>query len=233
MTDGMIRSSMDMEQLALSYGILPFFKSKIPGFSIDEHTPRDYWFSNEQEGPWDWKGTVIREGHCAYGKFFNHKAAYITLELFPHLVNYRRHTPSANRSEDQQQLDKIVLEVIRENGEVTVKQLRAQLDFASRRGKRTSEIDKASGKLPLEPILERLMQETYVVIADFDYNLDSHGRSYGWGVARYTTPEALYGSLLVNSASHSSPEASYAKLKQTLQTAFPDVPEKTLDKFLK
>ena len=71
------------------------------------------------------------------------------------------------------------------------------------------------------------------VIADFDYNLDSHGRSYGWGVARYTTPEALYGSLLVNSASHSSPEASYAKLKQTLQTAFPDVPEKTLDKFLK
>ena len=34
-----------------------------------------------------------------------------------------------------------------------------------------------------------------VVIADFEYNIDRHGRPYGWGVARYTVPERLYGSL--------------------------------------
>ena len=36
------------------------------------------------------------------------------------------------------------------------------------------------------------------MIADFEYNIDRHGNPYGWGVARYTTPEALYGPLNVD-----------------------------------
>lgn len=233
MNNLVIHNSMEMEQLAVQMGILPFFRSRIPTFSIEDHTPADYWFSDEHEGPWDWKGIVIREGHCAYGKFFNKKAAYITLELFPHLINYRRHTDVSRRTSDQRELDRIVLEVIRENGEVTIKQLRQQLDFASRRGKHTAEKDRAEGKLPIEPIMERLMHDTHVVIADFEYSLDKHGKSYGWGVARYITPEALYGSILVNNAEHYTPEQSYQILKETLRNNFPDIAEKTIEAFLK
>ena len=35
--------------------------------------------------------------------------------------------------------------------------------------------------------------EKRLVIADFEYSIDRHDNRYGWGIARYTTPETLYG----------------------------------------
>ena len=45
------------------------------------------WFSDE-EGPWEWKGPVIRNMNCAYGKLFNGKAGYVSLEWLPDFANY-------------------------------------------------------------------------------------------------------------------------------------------------
>ena len=47
-------------------GFLPFFKNGIPGFSIAEHTPPRLWFSDTEEGPWEWKGPLARTGDCVY-----------------------------------------------------------------------------------------------------------------------------------------------------------------------
>ena len=55
-------SSDDLERLAVEMGFLPFFKNEIGGFSIEEHTPSERWFSDENEGPWDWKGSVAQNG---------------------------------------------------------------------------------------------------------------------------------------------------------------------------
>jgi len=56
-----------LEALVLKLGFLPFFKNEIPGFSIEEYTPRSLWFSDHDDGPWEWKGPVILNGNCAYG----------------------------------------------------------------------------------------------------------------------------------------------------------------------
>ena len=81
-----IRSAGDMEALVQQWGFLPFFKNEIEGFSIEEHTPPEWWFGDsdggEGWGPWDWKGPVARTGSCAYGKFFRKKAGFISLEWF-------------------------------------------------------------------------------------------------------------------------------------------------------
>jgi hypothetical protein len=57
----MIQSQQQMENLALEWGFLPFFRNRVEGFSIEEHTPEERWFSPEHPGPWDWKGPVIGE----------------------------------------------------------------------------------------------------------------------------------------------------------------------------
>ena len=107
----MIRSAMDMERQALELGFLPFFRCGVPGFSIEERTAYEYWFSDEEEGPWEWKGPVIREGHCAYGKLFNKKAGFVSLEWLPDLMNYRRSRRYA-KDEDIAALDDVVLQTL-------------------------------------------------------------------------------------------------------------------------
>lgn len=227
----LIQSSMDMEQRALDLGFLPFFPCGIPGFSIQEMTPRHPWFSDEEEGPWEWKGPVIREGHCAYGKIFNKKAGYASLEWLPDLMNYRRSKPLAY-NEDIAVLDDIVLQAIEGEGSATIKELRQMLSFAKGRGKRRSEDLPGTAtdneKISLEPILTRLMMQLRIVISDFEYNIDRHGNPYGWGIARYSTPETLYGKLPTDR----SPEESFQLIFQHLKSLFPYAPEQKLLKLI-
>lgn len=227
-----IYTMMDMEQRALELGFLPFFTCGIPGFSIEEMTPEKLWWPNEPWAPWEWKGPVIKEGHCAYGKFFNKKAGYVSLEWLPDLINYRRSKPLAY-NEDIAALDDIVLQTIESEGSATIKELRRLLGFAKGRGKRKNAEELVDTlpqdeKVSLEPILVRLMMELRIVISDFEYNIDRHGRPYGWGIARYTTPETLYGNLSVDR----TPEESYKRILQHFKGLFPDVPEKKLLKLI-
>ena len=67
--DFMVRNREDLVNAVNEMGFLPFFANSITGFSLEEHTAPEIWFTQE-EGPWEWKGPVIRKTGCAYGKFF-------------------------------------------------------------------------------------------------------------------------------------------------------------------
>lgn len=217
-----IRSATDLERQVLKEGFLPFFHCGIPGFSVEERTAREYWFSDETDGPWEWKGPVIREGHCAYGKLFDKKAGYVSLEWLPDLMNYRRSRKYA-KDEDTAALDDTVLQSIWSEGSLTVKELRHLFGLAHGRGKRKAGdmVDTLPVKagFSFEPILARLMMGLHIVIADFEYNTDRHGKTYGWGVARYTTPEALYGPQNARCTPEASRERIYAHLRRILPDA--------------
>ena len=52
-------------------GFLPLFKNEIPGFSLEERTAPEYWWSgNPKSDPWEWREIIARSGKVAYGKFF-------------------------------------------------------------------------------------------------------------------------------------------------------------------
>ena len=84
-----IRSKNDIIKAIEEFGFLPYFRNSVEGFSIEEHIKPEYWFGGI-EGAWEWKGPVIREMGCAYGKFFENKAVYVSREWFADLANYRR-----------------------------------------------------------------------------------------------------------------------------------------------
>lgn len=108
--DRRLKSPADIEARCAEFGFLPFFRCGIPGFSVEEMVAPEFWFTDE-EGAWEWKGPVIREGHCAYGKFFARKAGFVSREWLPDLTNYRRSRPLAP-NEDTAALDDVVLQTV-------------------------------------------------------------------------------------------------------------------------
>lgn len=87
-----IWSEADLIKAINKYGFLPFFRNSIEGFSIEEHIAPEHWYysNSGQWDAWEWKGPVIQKTGCAYGKFFEHKAVYISKVWFPDFANYRR-----------------------------------------------------------------------------------------------------------------------------------------------
>lgn len=196
-----IDSMESLEQAALSYGLLPFFPNKIKGLSVEEMCAPGLLFGgNHDEGCWEWKGPVVRRKTTAYGKFFRKKAGFVSLDLFPDFLNYRR----AIYPVKPESTEELLLDIIRENDGLSSTELR-QYVFGSHKKKREwYDIPDSETLVPdigkrksLETYLQKLQMGCWIVISDFVYKRNKKGERYGWGVATYTTPELNFGSRLI------------------------------------
>ncbi|MBQ8024942.1 MAG: hypothetical protein IJ259_00745 [Oscillospiraceae bacterium] len=204
-------------------GFLPFFANEVPGFSIEEHTPARLWFSETEDGPWEWKGPVARSGVCVYGKFFKGRAGFISLDWFPVFANYRRDGYDFDALYDDgfaSHKDKQVYDVLAEHGSLLSKELKALCNY------------RKDGNKGFDAVITRLQMETYVSIADFEYAVDKAGRQYGWGIARYSTPEAQFGADLMAEAYREDPAVSRARVYAHLQSLCPEATEKQIRSLL-
>ena len=218
-----ITSCRELERYVLEIGFLPFFKNDIPGFSVEEHTPPELWFSDDADGPWEWKGPVIRHGKCAYGKLFRGKAGFVSLEWLPDFANYRRDGYDFDaRCDDGLVFYKYenLYETISKNGPILTPALKDLCNY--RKG----------GNKGFETVITRLQMQTYITVADFEYRKDKNGRQYGWGVARYATPEFLLGADSVRSAYSRSPKESKERILAHVRNLLPNADEIQLLKII-
>lgn len=189
-----IGSKNQLEKAALHFGVLPFFANRIPGFSVEELTlPGMLFGGNEDYGCWEWKGPVIQEQTTAYGKFFNRKAGFVSLDLLPAFLNYRRKAyPVIPGTTDD-----MLLEIIRNYEGLSSTELKALVygNSASNR-KPEDPVDifspVKSKRKSLESPLQRLQMGGQILIANFEYKYTRKGDRYGWGVAVYSTPEIWF-----------------------------------------
>lgn len=217
-------SADDIVRLVKKIGFLPFFVNDIQGFSIEEHCPRELWFAADADGPWEWKGPIARSGECVYGKFFGGKAGFVSLDVFPDLANYRRNGYDFDARYDDglaSRKDKDVYDTITASGSLLSKELKAACNY--RKG----------GNKGFETVITRLQMQTYVNIADFVYMRDKHGNTYGWGVAKYSTPEEMFGYDVITAAYKIDPQNSKELLLARLSDILPDVTEDKLLKLIK
>lgn len=219
-----IKNISDLEKLIDKIGFLPFFANQIEGFSIEENIDPRYWFSEGVEGAWEWKGAVIRDINCAYGKFFGGKAGFISREWYPDFANFRRDGYDFDARYDDgltRFSDKEVYDVLEKHGSLLSGELKRLGGFGG-----------SNGKKGFDGIMTRLQKQGYVVIADFEYKRDKQGQPYGWGVARYSTSDNFFGKYLTENVYTKSPEQSGKKIFDYLSAKYPKIDEKKLRKFI-
>lgn len=222
--DFCVRTKEDLKAAVETFGIVPLFRNSIPGFSVEEHVAREAWFQSDREGVWEWKGPVIRETGCAYGKLFEKKAAFVSREWFPHLANWRRDGYDLDARWDEglvSREDWQLFRLIEAHQPVLSKQLKRLGGYGE------------EGRKGFDGAIVRLQAMGYAVISDFVYARDKKGARYGWGVAEYSTPEAWLGDAFCQRVYRQEPEESRALLLAHLQRLLPQAEEKALSRFLK
>ena len=229
--DFTVRTRQDLIDAVQEYGIVPYFSTSIPGFSLEEHCPPAVLFSDTGEDTWAWKGPVIRATGCAYGKFFEKKSAYVSREVFLDLANYRRDGYDFDARYDDglaKFQDKQLFDLIDANAPVLSKELRRTGGYAY-----SGRWQKTEGTKGFDTSVTRLQEQCYVIISDFVYTLDKHGNKRGWGVAEYSTPEKIMGKDFSDHVYRRTPAESRERLLEHLAKLFPQAAEKDLRRFLK
>lgn len=233
MDDFVIKTQEQLEAKVLEWGFLPFFRNGVPGFSIEEHTPQELWFDDERDGPWEWKGPVIGSWRCAYGKFFAGKAGFVSLEWLPDFINWRRSQFPLDELGDEANH---VYDVLRRHESLLSKDLKVLSGYSLSRKRRKDPFGLRSAEQPkdgpaCDKLLLQLEMATYVCIADFEYLVSRKGERYGWGVARYCTPEAMYGNEIA--LPQRTPDESLRRMITHLQDIFPQAPARKMEKIIR
>jgi hypothetical protein len=221
--DFLIETKRDLTEAVRTFGIVPLFRNSVPGFSVEEHVAPSAWFASE-EGVWEWKGPVIRESGCAYGKFFEHKAAFVSAQWFPDLANARRDGYDFDARFDDglaSYADQYLYNLVSETAPVLTGTLKETGGYGK------------GGKKGFDTHLNRLQFQCYVVIRDFFYPRDKNGNPYGWGIAEYTTPEKEFGAAFTERVYLREPAESRERLLAHLKSLLPGADEGKLRAFLR
>lgn len=210
-----------MMELIDDIGFLPLLDSGIPGYSAEEIVDDDCRYVVLPDGGWDWplwkwKGQIVTEMPCLYGKFFAGKAGFISKAWWADFCNCRR---SKYPSPGDSTIEGAILDTLRMMGSTITRELRAACGFNGK-GMRSK----------FDGYITRLEMATYVVTEDFVYPCDKHGREYGWGCSLLNTPEALYGKEACRC--ERSPEASFQRLCGQLKKILPEATEKQILKLI-
>lgn len=206
-------------------GFLPLFKNAIPGFSVEERTVPDYWWSgDESRDPWEWRRLIAREGRVAYGKFFDKKAGFVSLDWLPVLANYRR--------------DGYDFDARWEDGRAKERERRLMTLFDG--GKELFSYEAKAlggfgkgGEKNFEGTLTELQMQTYLTVRDFRQRRNRADEPYGWAIAVYAAPETLWGYDAVTAAYGESPERSRQRVFDHVRSLWPKGSDRELEKLLK
>ena len=224
--DFTVTSKNDLKNAVQEYGFLPLFANSVPGFSVEEHAVPEVWYSaGSDDWPvWEWKGPVIRECGCAYGKFFEKKAVFISREWFPDFANWRRDGYDFDARWDDgltSYRDKDLYDLLAANAPIVSTALKERGNYGK------------GGRKGFETLTTRLQTQGYVLISDFVYPKNKQGEPYGWGLAQYSTPEQFFGPAFRETVYDKTPEESFARILQHLRTVLPGTDEALLRKLLK
>lgn len=209
----------DLLALVRKVGFLPLFSNGIPGFSVEEHTPPEDWWTDRPGDPWAWRQALAPYDEVAYGKFFDQKAGFVSREWFPAFANYRRDGYDWEGMYQDGKLNsrcKRILEVLELNGDAE------GLELLSCEIRRRAALEKG-----FEGALTDLQMKSFLIMSGFRRRRNRRGEEYGWHVAELETPETKWGYDAVNSLDE-KPEVSLERIAEQIRKHFPGAPDREI-----
>lgn len=206
-------------------GFLPLFQCGIPGFSVEERTaPEVWWTGDVKTDPWEWRMVLARSGQVIYGKFFDNKAGFVSREWFPRFANYRRDGYDFDARWDDElapMKHKKIMDLFDEHTRLYSNEAKQKAGYGK------------GGEKNYDGMVTALQMQTYLCMRDFRRRINKKGEEYGWSVAIYSMPEEVWGHDYVTSAYKEDPEASQEAIYAHLREVYPIVTEKQLKKLIR
>lgn len=203
-------------------GFLPLLKMGFIGWSAEEAVDKSCQYNKLPNGNyewklWKWKGPILQETNCAYGRFFCGNAGFISQEWWPDFCNWRR-SHYALPAEDS--IEGLILQTLQDHGSMVTRELRAACGFIG---------SKMRGKF--STYVSHLETACRIVTEDFIYPHDKDGKEYGWGWSLLTTPEQHFGNY--DCQAKCTPQESYNRLTSHLHKVLPSFSDAAIQAILK
>lgn len=208
-----------------SIGMLPLFRSRVPGFSVEEIFPQARWWTGGEDDPWALRTALAADPDVVYAKLFDKKAGFVHRRLYADLLNLRR---------DGYDFDALV-----DEGRVPLKERRLmQAAFSAGEARFSHELKRMAGfekggLSGFDAVSASLQQKCYLLVQGFGRKRNRMGEEYGWEIGLLDTPERRFGTDYIEKAYEREPEESLELLLRELRAALPGADASSLEALLR
>ncbi|MBR1817059.1 MAG: hypothetical protein IJ763_10250 [Lachnospiraceae bacterium] len=230
-----IHSPQELIEYVKKVGFLPLFGGDIPGFSAEEHTwYMGWWTGDAEDDPWIWREEIARSREVAYGKFFDKKAGFISLEWLPYFANYRRkgydfdalYEDGYASRRSKKIMDLYIRDDVEDEDDMWSDEM-----ILSTQVKKLAGFGKG-GEKNFPGVLTDLQMQLYLVMIDFKRRRNKKDEEYGMPVSILLPPEAVWGYKHMSSAYKEKPEVSGERIRQHIFDMYPDADEKVVNRLV-
>ena len=219
-----IKNADELITLIDEVGFLPLFETKVPGFSVEERTCSwDWWSGDPEKDPWEWRERIAESGRAVYGHFFDRKAGFVSLKMFPKFMNVRR--------------DGYPFDAYWDDGLASFREKKIMDCLPLGKSMFSTELKIAAGfgkggEKNFSGTVAGLMHKTYLCVACYRRRVNRQGYPYGWPIGVYTAPETLFGEAFLEPGYENDPEQDKAALTDLLQKQYPGAERSLLEKYI-
>ena len=220
-----IKTHHELSEYINKVGFLPLFKNSIEGFSVEELTAADSWWTPvPEEDPWQWREVIAGEGQIAYGKLFGNRAGFVSKEWYPYLASYRRDGYDFDsRYEDglASHRAKKVMDVLTITELIPSNELKSTAGFYK------------GGEKGFEGVMTLLQMQTYITVRSFQRRCNKRQEEYGWPVAIFSLSERLFGEDHVRSAYTLGAAKAKSMIVEQIKSRYPKVSVTEIEKVIR
>ncbi len=219
-----MKSYKELTELMKEIGFLPLFKNSVPGFSLEERSAADAWWTGTDLDPWAWREIIAAEGNVAYGKLYGNRAGFVSKEWLAYLAVYRRDGYDFDsRYEDglASRRAKNVIDVLQQRGECLSNELKIAAGFGK------------GGEKGFEGTITQLQMQTYITVRKFQKRRNKKNEEYGWPIASFTLSENLFGEEYIKSQYHLGGEKAKEMIVAKIESFCPSATKQNIEKVIR
>lgn len=219
-----IRTPEELVEYIDEVGFLPLFKTKVTGFSAEEFTVSDDWWTGTPNDPWIWREKIAAEHSVAYGKFFGGRAGFISKKWFPVFSAYRRNGYDFDSLYEDglaPRRSKLIMDVLETESPLPSIILKNRSGFVK------------GGEKGFEGAITALQMQTYVIIYEFRRKINKRGEAYGMPCSGYAPATKIFTYEHITSKYSMGREKAYKELINQMKKLYKDEDETLMHKEIK
>jgi hypothetical protein len=204
-------------------GFMTLSNNCIDYTNLSDLTMEEQWHTNLPTDPWQWRVNIEVDHKAAYGKLFDKKPGFISLEWYPIFLAARRKGRSFSEIYSEgliSNMAKQIYDLFKYHKTLAVHEIKSLGGFSKELNSK------------YENAMCELQMWMFITVSGMKQKISAKGEPYGWPSTAYSTVETWAGDQLIEQAYGLNPEDAMDEIIMRVQDITPNAELKKIRRFV-
>lgn len=204
-------------------GFMTLSNNCVQSTNLSDLTTEDQWHTGLPTDPWPWRVKIEMDHKAAYGKLFDKKPGFISLEWYPIFLAARRKGRSFSEIYSEGLISshaKQIYDLFKHHKTLAVHEIKAMAGFTK------------ESNTKYENAMTELQMWMFITVNGTKQKISAKGDPYGWPSTAYSTVETWAGAELIEEAAAMKPADAMDEIIMRVQDVVPGADMKKIKRFV-